>query len=110
MHFTPSATERRGSNRFPIEREVRYRVLNKKSSQEAGAGTTVNMSSRGLLFTTSQVLHPGRTIEVTISWPAQLNESCPLKLVTKGRIVRFEMGRAAVEIQSHEFRTAVVKS
>jgi hypothetical protein len=85
-------------------------VLNKKSSQEAGTGRTINMSSRGLLFTTDQVLLPGRSVEVSVSWPAQLNQSCPLKLVAKGRIVRIEPGMAAVEIQSHEFRTVGTKN
>ena len=43
--------------------------------------------------------------EVSISWPAQLNNKCALKLVARGRIVRFEDGRAAMEIQQYEFRT-----
>jgi hypothetical protein len=28
-----------------------------------------------------------------------------LKLVARGRVVRFEQGRAAIEIQQYEFRT-----
>ena len=43
--------DRRHSDRFPIEREVRYRVLNKRSSEETGDGKTVNISSSGVLFT-----------------------------------------------------------
>jgi hypothetical protein len=106
LHFTPKSNERRGSSRFPIEREVRYRVLNKKSNQEAGVGTTVNMSSSGILFTTDHVLLPGRSLEISVSWPAQLNQNCPLKLVARGRVTRFEPGKAAIEIQHYEFRTA----
>lgn len=97
--------DRRGSSRFPIEREVRYRVLNKKSSNEAGGGATINMSSSGIYFSTEHVLLPGRTLEIAVSWPAQLNNTCPLKLVARGRVVRFEPGRAAIEIQHYEFRT-----
>jgi hypothetical protein len=48
---------------------------------------------------------PGRTIEVAVSWPTQLNDNCPLKLVARGRVVRFEPGKAALEIQHYEFRT-----
>ena len=98
-------TDRRKSGRFTIEREIRYRVLNKKSNQEAGQGKTINISSAGILFTTEHVLLPGRTIEVSVSWPAQLNDTCPLKLVARGRVVRFEPGKAALEIQHYEFRT-----
>jgi hypothetical protein len=100
-----SGKERRSSGRFPIERDVRFRVLNKKNQDQAGAGSTVNMSSSGILFTTDQVLLPGRTVEVAVSWPAQLNNAIPLKLVARGRIVRFEPGRAAISIQHYEFRT-----
>ncbi|MGH9353784.1 MAG: hypothetical protein ACRD2G_16750, partial [Terriglobia bacterium] len=48
---------------------------------------------------------PGNRLELSISWPAQLNGKCALKLVARGRIVRFEEGRAAMEIHQYEFRT-----
>jgi hypothetical protein len=97
--------DRRHSDRFPIEREVRYRVLNKRSSEETGDGKTVNISSSGVLFSVDHMLLPGRRMELAISWPAQLNNKCALKLVARGRVVRFEGGRAAIEIQQYEFRT-----
>ena len=100
-----SQAERRHSDRFPIEREVRYRVLNKRSGEETGDGRTINISSSGVLFTSDQVLLPGRRLELSISWPAQLDNKCALKLVARGRVVRFEPGRTAIEIQQYEFRT-----
>jgi len=99
------ASDRRGSDRFPIEREVRYKVLSKRSADEAGAGKTVNMSSSGVLFTSDHLLIPGKRIEVSISWPAQLNNTTNLKLVARGRVIRCENGKAALEIQQYEFRT-----
>jgi PilZ domain len=98
-------SDRRRSDRFAIEREIRYRALNKRGGEEAGEGKTVNMSSSGVLFTSGQILRPGRRIELAISWPAQLNNKCALKLVARGRIVRFDNGLAAMEIQQYEFRT-----
>jgi len=97
--------DRRRSDRFAIEREIRYRALNKRGGEEAGEGKTVNMSSSGVLFTSVQTLRPGRRVELAISWPAQLNGKCALKLVARGRIVRFDNGLAAMEIQQYEFRT-----
>ncbi len=99
------ANDRRGSDRFPIEREVRYKVLSKRSADEAGGGKTVNMSSSGVLFTAEHFLLPGKRVEVSISWPAQLNNKTNLKLVARGRVVRCEDGKAALEIQQYEFRT-----
>lgn len=105
---TSGGVERRSADRFPIEREVRYRILSKRSNGEAeeGVGTTVNISSNGVLFTTDQTLLPGKRLELSISWPAELDNRCQLKLVAKGRVARLEQGRAAVEIQQYEFRTA----
>src|SRR5437763_14427808 len=97
--------DRRASDRLPIEREVRYRIINRKTGDEMGTGKTLNMSSNGVLFTTDGFLIPGRRVELAISWPAQLNCKIPLKLVARGRVVRSEDGVAAVEIQQYEFRT-----
>jgi hypothetical protein len=98
-------SERRHSDRFPIEREVRFKVLNKRGGEETGEGKTLNISSSGILFTSEQMLLPGRRLEVAINWPVQLNNKVALKLVARGRVVRFEEGRAAIEIQQYEFRT-----
>ena len=99
-------SERRAADRFPIERDVKYRILSKRNGDESGAGKTVNLSSNGVLFTTDSILLPGRRVEVAISWPAQLNSTVSLKLVARGRVVRFEQGMAAMEIQQYEFRTS----
>jgi hypothetical protein len=105
MSLQPDRSDRRAADRYPIEREVRYKVLSKKDGDEAGTGTTINMSSSGVLFTTDHLLIPGKRLELAISWPAQLNGTCALKLVAKGRVVRYEEGRAAIQIQQYEFRT-----
>ena len=96
---------RRKSNRFPIVREVRYRISSRDNVFEAGVGNTVNISSSGVLFTTERPLLPGRRIEMAISWPAELNRNTALKLVARGRVVRTEDGRSAAEFQHVEFKT-----
>jgi hypothetical protein len=97
--------DRRTSDRFPIEREIRFKMLSKRLGDIGGAGTTLNMSSGGILFSTSTALLAGKKIEMAISWPAQLDNHCALKLIARGRVVRSGEGRAAVEIQQYEFRT-----
>lgn len=105
MSYTWEHGERRGSNRFPIERAVLFKGLGRKPEADPGRGQTINMSSTGVLFSTEKDLTPGKRIELAIHWPAQLNDSCPLKLVAKGRVVRVEHNSAALEIQQYEFRT-----
>lgn len=97
-------TDRRSAVRFPIEQDVRYKVFN-RNTIEVGSGKTINMSSNGVLFTTERTLAPGERLEVAVNWPAHLDNKCPLKLVTTGRVVRSEDGRAAIAIERYEFRT-----
>lgn len=100
-----SNTERRRSSRFPIERELRYKTLNQRTEALAGNGRTLNISSSGVLFTSDHDLPVGTRLEVSISWPAQLNERCLLNLVARGRITRHTQGQLALQIQQYEFRT-----
>jgi|SRR5438309_1962652 len=97
--------DRRASERFPMEREVRFCILNEGSKEAAGAGRTINMSSGGVLLTAGNGVAPGRSIELSISWPAQLNAKCGLRLIARGVVVRCEGGMIAVRIRQHEFRT-----
>lgn len=99
--------ERRGADRFPIERKVRYRILSRMDSSEndSGTGMTVNMSSNGVLFTTDRTLLLGRRLEVSISWPTKRNSKVGLTLVARGNVVRSAEFRAAIEIHQYEFRT-----
>lgn len=101
-----SADDRRASNRMPIERDVRYKVLGgKKTIKQAGLGKTLNMSSGGMLFTTESPLPAGERVEIAVSWPAQLNDTLPLKLVAMGRLVRAEDAQAAIAVERYEFKT-----
>lgn len=104
MALDPEVTERRSAVRFPIEQDVRYKIYN-RNTIEVGSGRTINMSSNGVLFTTERYLAVGERLELAVAWPAQLDNKCPLKLVTTGRVVRSEPGRAAIAIERYEFRT-----
>ena len=96
--------ERRGNDRFPIESELRYRLLDARAP-ESGLGRTLNMSSSGVLFTSESALPIGRKVELSVDWPAELNENCGLKLVAQGKIVRSSTECAAITIDKYDFRT-----
>ena len=101
--------DRRVADRFPIVREVRYKILNGKGIAELGAGKTINISSTGVLFQAETPLVPGRRLELAISWPAQLDGKCGLKLVARGRVIRCRGNLTAIEIEKYEFRTQGTK-
>ncbi len=97
--------ERRANDRFPIVRDLKYKVVSGRGVPESGAGHTVDVSSRGVLFMAQNPLAPGKRVELAISWPAQLDGKCALKLVARGKIVRCCGKQVAVEIDKYEFRT-----
>ena len=99
--------ERRTSIRYPLKQEVRHRALGDGNS--SGSGETVNMSRRGVLFTTTGLLRRGDEIEVFIDWPERVNQRLGLRLVARGRVVRTAPGLAAMKILQHEFRTQALK-
>jgi hypothetical protein len=59
-----------------------------------------------VFFKAQAPLPPGKRVELSISWPDQLDGKCGLRLVARGRIVRCEGTNVALEISKHEFRTA----
>ena len=98
-------SDRRGTSRFPVREEVKYKVLHGKSDGTSGSGQTLNIGSGGILFTTEEKIPIGRMVELSVNWPARLGGTCPLKFVATGRIVRSEANKAAVRIERYEFRT-----
>ena len=97
--------ERRSKRRFAIDQEVKYKMLYGQRIAETGAGRTMNISSGGVWFTTENMLTSGMPVELTMMWPVLLNDSCPMKLMIYGCVVRSNEKGAAVSIERYEFRT-----
>jgi hypothetical protein len=97
--------ERRTKRRFEIAQDVRYKMLYGQRIAETGSGKTLNISSGGVWFSTENVLTVGMPIEVSMGWPVLLNDSCPMKLMIYGCVIRSSEKGAAVVIERYEFRT-----
>ena len=97
--------ERRTSARFPCRLAVTYQTLEHPMISGHGTSETLNISSKGLLFSTDAQLQSGQLLQVSLDWPARLENQVPLKLVAEGRIVRNGGGQAAMTIEKYEFRT-----
>ena len=95
--------ERRSRQRFRIEQDVCYICLS--GARTLGIGKVVDISSKGVRFTTEGALNRGTRIELSMSWPARLNDTSRLKLVIYGCVVRSEKSAAAMRIEQYEFRT-----
>jgi hypothetical protein len=99
------AIDRRTKLRFAVSREMRYKLLEDEKIIAMGHGETVDMSSCGVAFRTNTGLAAGNYIELSISWPALLDDSCPMRLVVFGRVVRRSDALVACTVEKWEFRT-----
>jgi hypothetical protein len=102
------STERRSRHRFCIGQEISYTCLS--GTRTRGVGKVLDISSRGVRFTTEGALNPGTRVEVSIDWPARLNDTCLLKLIVRGSVLRSEASVAVIRIQYHEFRTRALQA
>jgi hypothetical protein len=97
--------ERRSKVRFPMRREMRYKLLKDGAPTESGAGETVDVGSNGIAFSAGRDLPVGSFVELSISWPVLLDHSCPMRLNVFGRVVRNDAGKTACTVDKYEFRT-----
>ena len=97
--------ERRNNARFDCHLAVSYQTLEKPFLSGQGTSETLNISSKGVLFKADEALEAGQLIQVSVDWPARLENQIPLKLVAEGRVVRNINGIAAMTIEKYEFRT-----
>jgi hypothetical protein len=107
---TEVSQDRRSKRRYPIELPVQYKIVKNCLVLGTGAGSSIDLSSGGIAFTSDTPLRIGSYLELAISWPVLLNQSCAMKLVAFGRVVRSGGNRTAISLHRYEFRTSGAKS
>ena len=99
------AYDRRRKRRYPIGLQLEYKIVKNYLVIGSGTGTSIDLSSSGIAFVTDQPLKVGSYLELSANWPVLLNNSCPLKLVIYGKVIRSDERVTAVAANRHEFRT-----
>ena len=94
--------EQRRKMRFPISLTVRYSVI---GSVRKGIGTTLNVSSEGLLLPASN-LHPGDRIKAILEWPVPKGGLGGITLHVEGVVVRAGEGVVAINYRRGTLCTA----
>ena len=102
--------DRRAAHRFPLHLAIKYRKIGPPTLSEWTLSESVNISSGGLFFKTPEPLTPGQALEVMVSWPVLLDKHIPLRLVTKGPVVRNVAGGTAMRFETYEFRTSQISA
>src|ERR1035438_3308353 len=72
-----SSADRRTNARFPCRLAVSYQALEHPFFSGVAISETLNISSKGMLFTTSEPFQPGQLLQVSVDWPARLENSVP---------------------------------
>jgi len=87
---------------YPIDLGIRCRALR---SDNVVLGKIRDISSGGVRFTSSEILAPGTTVELSIDWPVLLDGACRLQLKGLGVVVRTDEHGTAIEFERTEFYT-----
>jgi hypothetical protein len=102
--------DRRAKRRYPIDLPAEYKIVKNYLVIGKGSGKSLDLSSKGIAFAPAEPLKIGSYLELSVSWPVLLNQSCPLKLVVSGRVVRSDARGTAMRLDRYEFRTQGIKA
>jgi hypothetical protein len=97
--------ERRSAVRFEVELALSYSLIRRRKVLASGRGTTVNVSSTGVLLRPEMRLPDVREIHLSIEWPASRQDRIPMRLFVIGEVVRRQGAQAAVKLLRYEFQT-----
>ncbi len=103
---TPEGANKRSRKRYTLGLELRCRPIEPEFRlARILIGKSLNISSKGLVFTTSEAFAPGQVIEAFIDWPVLLDDCVRLTLFVEGVVVRSTGNHTAMRIEKYEFRT-----
>lgn len=91
---------------YPMKLDVRYKIRSRALGVMAtGSGYTSSIGSRRIVFTGDQPVPKGARVEVSVAWPALLENRVRIQLVVQGRTAAADGARIMVDIAHYEFRT-----
>jgi hypothetical protein len=97
--------ERRRAKRFPLRREARYTILEPHKRNPSVGSETLDISSSGMCLRCTDAPPLGSRMDVSVNWPAVLENGCRLKLVARARVIWRSNEAVGLMIERHEFRT-----
>jgi hypothetical protein len=105
-HPPAAIADRRTGSRFPLRLAIKCRGTEPfQQLDQIITGETLNVGSRGLLFSSPHVFGLGQVIEVFIEWPILLDKCVRLTLVAEGVVVRSAGSHTAIHFKKYQFTT-----
>ena len=99
----PQDPTRKTAVLYPVRTELRYQTDDRTPC--IGAGKSVAISSREVVFQSDRPLKRGTRVQLSLAWPALLNHRVPLQLVVSGEVVWSQGSTLSVAIWKYQFRT-----
>jgi hypothetical protein len=92
---------------YPLRLAMKCRRIERRrfTLERVVSGESLNISSKNMLFTTTEAFLPGQVVEALIDWPMLLDNRLRLILAVEGVVVQTAEDQAAMRIQRYEFRT-----
>ncbi|MGA2711786.1 MAG: hypothetical protein ABSG41_01675 [Bryobacteraceae bacterium] len=102
LHALHSDRDRRRKARYPLRLKLTFSAVTPPIC--LGDGETLLISSKELLFTTNESFAIGQCLQVSMDWPALLENRIPLRLVVSGQVLQSGDGQATMTIDKYQFR------
>jgi hypothetical protein len=83
---------------------MEFRIVQGQEVVQSGTGRTLNLSNTGILFESGETLPVGAEVEISVAWPARLDNAIALNFCVSGHVSRSADCRHAVRILEHDFR------
>src|SRR5258707_6128567 len=79
---------RRLHQRYPIELDLRYKLIHGRQVLNGSVGKTHDISTKGVFFSADQALPSGLDVALSMDWPLRLGGLCPLQLKLARKVLR----------------------
>lgn len=96
------AEDRRGRRRYPVELTLHFLTRSGDSLIITGEGTSINISSSGMLFYSPKHLENGERVIAAIQWPPATDGRRPVLLI-EGMVVWVREPRVAMTLSHYRF-------
>ena len=100
--YGPMGGERRAHARYPVKLALRFLIRTKKVLSLSGEGTTLNISSTGMLFRCSEHPTSGDTVTAALEWPSTADGK-PMILLVHGHVVWIKGAKVGLRVSHYGF-------
>ena len=94
--------ERRAHVRYPVKLALRFLIRSGKFVSLSGEGTSINISSNGILFRSSKRLPDGEKVTAALQWPPTVDGK-PVILLIHGQVVWIKGLQIGVSVSHYGF-------